>query len=601
MLRTDERLLLTEALVPPPGCELDLLVGTTYSLHLSALLAIPLGLTFADWEREDGAPTADPVAALEAVRRHAERITIFCQAGATAATGQPPLVASWLEDVVVAVKAPFDGVFHPKVWVARYRSPGAPARYRVICASRNLSFDRCWDTAVVVEGVPAPRAGLVPDSDPLADFVAALPALATASVTPERAAAIAQLAGELRRVRFAPPEGFSRVTFWPMGIGGHRSDPLAKVRRSRLLVVAPFVGSERLQSLDGERSGILVSRAEELATVPASALVHFEEVYALDEPELDAEATPEDGVLRGLHAKLYVADDGWDAHVWTGSANATSAAFGRNVEVLVRLDGKRSLCGVDAVLGAPGDDDALRALLAEVEPTPTAEEPDLATRLERELDELAHRLAERRFVAMVGGEPSRLTVELRAEPAVELPPGLTASCWPLTGLDDRDARPLATGVAVVARFAEQALADITAFYIISLSLERDGIEVHKAILIRADLEGVPNGRREAILRELLKDPEQILRLLRALLDFDPTEGPGDGVGLLADLSAGMTGRPPGETPLLESLLRALDEAPEKLDAIASLLDDLRDVDDLLPPMLLEIWEPIAAVRRERRR
>ena len=47
---------------------------------------------------------------------------------------------------------------------------------------------------------------------------------------------------------------------------------------------------------------------------------------------------------RDLHAKLYVADDGWNAHLWTGSANATDAAFGENenVEFLVQLTGKKA-------------------------------------------------------------------------------------------------------------------------------------------------------------------------------------------------------------------------------------------------------------------
>ena len=45
--------------------------------------------------------------------------------------------------------------------------------------------------------------------------------------------------------------------------------------------------------------------------------------------------------LTGLHAKLYVADRGWKTHIWTGSANATDAAFKHNVEFLVELRGPR--------------------------------------------------------------------------------------------------------------------------------------------------------------------------------------------------------------------------------------------------------------------
>lgn len=601
MLRTDDRMLLTEALAPPAGYEADILVGTTYSLHLSALLAVPLGLTFADWETADGSPTPDPIAALEAVRRYADRITVFCQAGATAATAQPPLVASWLEDVVVPAKAPFGGVFHPKVWVVRYRHSHAAPRYRFVCGSRNLTFDRCWDTVIVVDGDPMPRGGPARESTPLAEFVESLPTLATGSIQSARAAAIAELGAELRRVRFQPPEGFSDLSFCPIGIAGHRADPLAGKRRSRLLVVSPFLGLSRLRSLGGEEPrGVLISRTEELDAIPTAKLANFEAVYALDEAEAVDETTPDSSGLRGLHAKLYVADAGRNAHVWTGSANATSAALERNVEFLVRLDGKRNFCGVDAVLGARGDNDALSSMLIEVARSETAAEPDLRARLERELDDVAHGLAERHLVAAVERSPDglRLAVELHADDPLDLASDVEASCWPLTGREDRDAVAVASGTMVLARFADQALADITAFYVFALTLTRDDVAVSKRMLVRADLQGVPDGRREAILRELLKDPEQVLRLLRALLAFDPSDDPSDSIGLLSQLGGSGRAGHPSEAPVFESLLRALDEAPDKLDAIASLIDALKGVDEVLPPGFLEIWEPIHVVHQE---
>ncbi len=63
-------------------------------------------------------------------------------------------------------------------------------------------------------------------------------------------------------------------------------------------------------------------------------------------PESDTEAVQ----LSDLHAKLYVSESGWDAHIWTGSANATDAAFTRNVELLVELVGPRKRFGIDALM-----------------------------------------------------------------------------------------------------------------------------------------------------------------------------------------------------------------------------------------------------------
>ncbi len=81
MLEPQDRRLFLESLRPPEGYALDRAIGTTYSLDLLALLTAPLAFTIFDWEDNEGRPRADPLALLEAVRRHADRTAVFCQAG----------------------------------------------------------------------------------------------------------------------------------------------------------------------------------------------------------------------------------------------------------------------------------------------------------------------------------------------------------------------------------------------------------------------------------------------------------------------------------------------------------------------------------------
>jgi hypothetical protein len=81
MLKPDERTHLLELLRPPSGCQLDLAVGTTFSLDLISALMLPLSFAFFDWEQPDGELAADPLALLEALRRYRDRFTIFCQSG----------------------------------------------------------------------------------------------------------------------------------------------------------------------------------------------------------------------------------------------------------------------------------------------------------------------------------------------------------------------------------------------------------------------------------------------------------------------------------------------------------------------------------------
>ena len=84
MLEVRHRTLLLESLRPPVGYRLEAAIGTSYTLDLMALLCVPLAFTWFDWEDEEGRPSADPLALLEALRRHARRIHVFCQAGMTA-------------------------------------------------------------------------------------------------------------------------------------------------------------------------------------------------------------------------------------------------------------------------------------------------------------------------------------------------------------------------------------------------------------------------------------------------------------------------------------------------------------------------------------
>ena len=116
MLHPQDRHHLMDARRPPEGMKLDFAVGTTYSLDLLALLTVPLSFTFHESEDKDGAPVGDPVPVMEALRRNADRIAIFCQAGKTMVPAGYRQLNVFLENMVFMVTAPLGGVFHPKLW-----------------------------------------------------------------------------------------------------------------------------------------------------------------------------------------------------------------------------------------------------------------------------------------------------------------------------------------------------------------------------------------------------------------------------------------------------------------------------------------------------
>ena len=148
MLEPESRRLLLDALRPPVGYELDRAVGTTFTLDLISLLAAPLGFAMFDRESADGRLVCDPMALLQSVRRYADRIDIFCQAGKIAVPPQHRALLTYLESSVHEVRPRRhpDAIFHPKVWAIRYRRTGEPPQaeghviYRILCLSRNLTF-----------------------------------------------------------------------------------------------------------------------------------------------------------------------------------------------------------------------------------------------------------------------------------------------------------------------------------------------------------------------------------------------------------------------------------------------------------------------------
>src|SRR5262245_24779126 len=126
MLEPRQRRLLLDALRPPEGYTLDHALGTTFSLDLLALLTAPLAFTFFAADTvpaldSDAPRRPDPVALLLALRRHAERISLFCQAGRIAVPRRQHLLLGYLEKSVFEARAPGPArAFHPKLWLLRF-------------------------------------------------------------------------------------------------------------------------------------------------------------------------------------------------------------------------------------------------------------------------------------------------------------------------------------------------------------------------------------------------------------------------------------------------------------------------------------------------
>ena len=220
MLSPQARTVAMELLRPPPGLRLDLAVLTTYTLDLEALLALPLAaMAHADGGVEK--LLEDPLLLLQALREAGDRIHVFVDETGIAVPRRERELYATLEESVHPVRAPGGGVFHPKVWLARFTSGDerGETRLRLAVLSRNLTFDRSWDVALASEATPGRRR--FASSGPLGRFTAELPKLCTTPLPRELAERVEGLSEEVARTAFPSPEGFSDapIAFHTMGVG----------------------------------------------------------------------------------------------------------------------------------------------------------------------------------------------------------------------------------------------------------------------------------------------------------------------------------------------------------------------------------------------
>lgn len=610
MLDPNDRLTLVESLRPPDGYELSYAVGTTFTLDLIAALTCPLSFAMFDFEDAEGRLKVDPLALLESLRRYASKMSIFCQAGQIAMPPAGQALLPYLESSIIESNAPTPGhIFHPKVWVLRFTDASVEVLYRVVCVSRNLTFDRCWDSAVVLEGTHRGRAKPVAASHPLADFVAALPGLARDPVISASARKeIRRIEHEVRRTKFDPPTGFDEVSFMPLGLSPGRSWPL-ETRIDRLLVVSPFIEQGALERLAGERiDSILVSRLESLAAVKldgfadAFVLNDAADVETQDEPhpsDEDVDVEPDGSLLRGLHAKIYVADAGWHATMWIGSANATMAAFEGNVEFLVQLNGPKSKCGISAILDEENPV-GFRQLLQRFEPDGRLEIDEVAEALQRRAEDVRYRIAQQKLLARIAEDaPDSYSVRIEA-PAHNFrgSSDATIRCWPAR---------LAAGAAVtvsdgplLASFARIPIVALTSFFVFEVTVREAGRQLAVRFALNVPLDGAPSDRLDRILAETLKDKDQVLRYLLFLLGDATSDS--EGSQLVEQLLGGvdLATAEFSELPLLEAMMRSLARDPERLDGVADLLQSLGRTPDgqqRIPDGFLDIWEPVWAARK----
>lgn len=618
MLRPTERKHLFELLRPPLGYALNFAIGTTFSLDLTTLLTLPIGFAFLDYEGKEADENQDPLLILESIKQFSDKIAIFCQTGQiyVPSPRQHRILNAYIENSVFQVQAPImGGVFHPKVWVLRFepREPG-PIKYRLICLSRNLTFDKSWDTEVMLDGEVTERSNAFAVCRPLSEFISKLPELAINNNKPSKQVlkTISTISTELLITQFELPDEFDGFCFWSLGL-----DPGKKAKSNIFewpvrAVISPFLGDGFINRYlkDTTKNAILVSRKDSLDAINKENLSTFEKIFTLDDgsSEIEQEETEKEQIndLKGLHAKIFFMESGWNASIVTGSANATMAAFTKNVEFMVELIGKKSKCGVDqffaSIKGETTFADMLTSYTPSEKPVPENSEKHM---LEDKMTEFCRYIAETVCNGKVtlnnDGKTVALSISCREPFKINDQIPVAVTCRPIT-LESVHKKILLPNTNVIL-WDMISIEALTSFIAFRVEMKTANESLIHEFALKISLEGIPEDRFSRITISILNKKDEFIRLLMLILGNSISEvADNDDMNVFDSISCRSSYETNTLNGLLERLLIAISRDPKQIDRIEEVVADLKMTEEgkkLLPESFETIWNPIIDVRKGR--
>ena len=328
-------LLYGDLLAPASGYSTDFAMGMTYSLSFDALLTAHLAFGMLG-EMDENVIQSQHIL-LEAINKSSGKVVVFCNKGGIAVPPKIRKVYSLLEQNIFEVfnKKDHRANFHPKLWLIREVSKDNKddVQLKLIVTSRNLAYTDTIDCVACLTGKVGAQAINTKKHQPLISFIKVI--VGESNISFEQKKSVLQLCEDLKHVkRFDVEPPFEDYDFFPYVF--KKNGEQRKLDRSLIgtesIIVSPFIDKRMIARLNPENKSrcILITRKEYVDQKIFHQFNNRGGIYvALD-----------DLVSRGmdLHAKMYHVWNGRKAqYLFLGSANATTSAFERNVEFLLRL------------------------------------------------------------------------------------------------------------------------------------------------------------------------------------------------------------------------------------------------------------------------
>lgn len=324
-----------DLLSPTYGYTTDFAMGMTYSLSFDAMLTAYLAFgMLGDMDEES---MQSPYLLLDAITKCSDKVVVFCNKGGIAVPPSIRKVYSLMERNIFEVfdKYNIKANFHPKLWLIREISNNDKREVllKLIVTSRNLSYTDTIDCIASLTGKVGPASVRNEKHLPLIQFIESV--VKESNICDEQKKLVLKLANDLERVEsFDVDTPFDDYDFFPylfdydFGLGSVEDYLVG----TESIIVSPFVDKKMLARLNPENKckRILITRKEYVDKDIFNMFANKGGIYV----------TLDDLASRGmdLHAKMYqIWNNRNEQYLYLGSANATTTAFERNGEFLLRL------------------------------------------------------------------------------------------------------------------------------------------------------------------------------------------------------------------------------------------------------------------------
>ena len=567
---------------PPEGFELTKAIGTTYSLDLYALLAIPVALFYA--KSMEGDFQLNRYDVLDAIRKSTEKVDIFCQRGKIKVPTNYNNLLSFMEGCIEEVHPPIvDSSFHPKLWVLRFERDDETI-YRLVVLSRNLTFDRSWDISYFCDGTPTTQ--VQKQTKKISSYLQSFYKTSGRKINQS-------FFTELEKVVFDIPDGFSDFEIFPIDKFRSNDDgfdnPLENIKYKKMIVISPFLDITTLKKLKRNSHKLTVfSRKEELDKLDHNQLRGMElyclnPLIAVGEDFLETEGM--ESMSQNLHAKIFIGDTGEASDWFMGSANATSPAFERNVELLVKVHTAEKLKRLKRIkwelLHQQG------TLFSQYIPNEEVIESEEES-VNRKVRELTYYLTKQSFKGLVEKNSNNENYSLKLN--IDLTKVKNDAFIIETRLIHRkdEFKYLETETLNKLEFNNISIVNLSSYLIVNI---RSKGELKGSVTIKMEVD-IPKEREDVIFNNLINSKVKFFEYLQFLLSPEKLKGSlliKDSMNQNTDETAILQDVLGMNNSIYESLMFAASRSPKKLIEIDRIIQKLEKTDSSVLEDFMPIW------------